>query len=727
MSRIVIILSVLIFLFSASVIAETETDVISQIKLLKMSKQQFLDMQRLGLDILSYDGEEVELLAKPRDITAIETLGIDYQIIYDNVKEYYVSHNKDNKSMGGFETFSEIEQHLDDLHLLYPDLTTEKYSAGTTLEGRNQWVMKISDNPDVDEDEPEVFYVAMIHSREPAAGASVLYFMEYLLSNYGTDPVVTDIVDNRELYFMPSQNPDGYVYNELTDPSGGGMWRKNRRDNGDGEFGIDLNRNYGEGWGYDDLGSSPYTYSELYRGTGPFSEPETENIKNFVASRNFTVIHNLHTYSNLEIWPICYDRFYSDREDFFVALGDSLTQYNGYDPGIGWTLYPTNGDADDWAWLDTVTKPRTISLTVEIGSAIDGFWPNPSRIPELVEENVFPNLFLAQIADNPYKLSPPVKPDNIISPDTVNDGTAYNVEWNLQDTINPPVSYRLIEYTGKQQVFDDAESFHGYWNDDRMQLTSARAHAGTYSWNSVNYDRSHHWLVSKTPYLVQENDSLRFWIWYAIEEGWDYFYAQVSTDGGLTYVNLPNNYTTNDDPNNQNLGNGITGFSNNWIQMKFDLTSYEGQQVYIRLAYYTDGYYLEEGVYLDDIGNIDVYTGANEITAVTDTFYTFSANPVGEYWYQVSGIDIDGQESQQSLFTKTVVNQSQTYLIGDLTGDQIIDISDLVFFVNYSFDGGPEPFPIEVADVDCSGSVDISDIVYMVNYMFNSGPPLGCD
>ena len=58
--------------------------------------------------------------------------------------------------------------------------------------------------------------------------------MRYLTDNYGTDPQVTYLVDNRELFFSPCLNPDGYYYNEQTYPGGGGMWRKNRRDNGDG-------------------------------------------------------------------------------------------------------------------------------------------------------------------------------------------------------------------------------------------------------------------------------------------------------------------------------------------------------------------------------------------------------------------------------------------------------------------------------------------------------------
>ncbi len=94
-----------------------------------------------------------------------------------------------------------------------------------------------------------MLYTALTHAREPASVQQLLYFMYYILENYGVDDEITDIVDNTELYFVPCVNPDGYVYNQMESPQGGGMWRKNRRNNGDGSFGVDLNRNFGYKWG----------------------------------------------------------------------------------------------------------------------------------------------------------------------------------------------------------------------------------------------------------------------------------------------------------------------------------------------------------------------------------------------------------------------------------------------------------------------------------------------
>ena len=143
------------------------------------------------------------------------------------------------------------------------------------------WAVKISDNPNVNEDEPEVLFNSAIHAREVITPEVLLHAMDHLTDNYGVLPEITDLVDNREMWFVVVVNPDGYFHNQVIEPNGGGMWRKNRRQIVASIYGVDLNRNYGYEWGYDDLGSSSSPTAETYRGNGPFSEPESQNMKQF--------------------------------------------------------------------------------------------------------------------------------------------------------------------------------------------------------------------------------------------------------------------------------------------------------------------------------------------------------------------------------------------------------------------------------------------------------------
>lgn len=305
-------------------------------------------------------------------------------------------------SMGGYYTYDEVVRKLDTMKLLFPNLITAKSEIGTSVEGRSVYSVKISDNPNVDEEEPEVLYTALIHAREPESMMQMLYFMFYLLENYGTDPEATYLVDNRELYFIPIINPDGYIYNQIINPKGGGMWRKNRKDNGNGSFGVDLNRNYGPPyyWNAPNGGSSLDPVDETYRGVSPFSEPETENIANFLISRKIKNALNYHTYSNLLIYP--YGALEKETPDslIFRELSTDMTKLNHYTTGTDQNTvgYSTRGNSDDYMYDgDTVEIGKIFAMTPEVGNSTDGFWPTEGRIFPLAEENLFPNLYFAWV------------------------------------------------------------------------------------------------------------------------------------------------------------------------------------------------------------------------------------------------------------------------------------------------------------------------------------------
>lgn len=302
-------------------------------------------------------------------------------------------------NFGPYYTYEEAVTELDSLHAHYPEIVSEKFSIGQSIEGRQLWVVRISDNPEVDEDEPAVFLNAAIHAREPGGVSTVFGFIHYLVRNYGIDPTVTWLIDNRELYIEPVVNPDGYVYNETSD----GYWRKNKRDNNnDGRFeesedGVDLNRNFGYMWGYDNYGSSPTPSSQTYRGTAPFSEPETDYMRVFADSIRPRIVINYHTYSNLVIYPWGYVNQPTPDQDVFVAMAQRMTRVNRYEYGRpAELLYPVNGEANDWFYGDTTQKPRALSFVVEVGEA---FWqPDTNIILQQIEENIPLNMFVLEAA-----------------------------------------------------------------------------------------------------------------------------------------------------------------------------------------------------------------------------------------------------------------------------------------------------------------------------------------
>ena len=288
-------------------------------------------------------------------------------------------------SMGGYYTWAEVTSVLDQIAAAYPAIVRGRQSIGSSLQGRGIWNVKVSDNPTVDENEPEVRFDAMHHCREPQGMQATLWTLLWLVENYGTDARATWIVDNREIWFLPVINPDGYVFNQSTNPGGGGLWRKNRRDNGDGTFGVDLNRNYDFQWGVDNLGSSPSTSSETYRGPAPASEPEVQALAAFMASRNFDTALSTHTFSNLWLAPWGYTDSLPANNATYDEIGAHATEINGYEFGPASTvLYFANGVTVDY----DQGVHGTLSWTPEIGSSSDGFWPPQSRIVPLAEENL---------------------------------------------------------------------------------------------------------------------------------------------------------------------------------------------------------------------------------------------------------------------------------------------------------------------------------------------------
>lgn len=307
--------------------------------------------------------------------------------------------------MAGFYTYEEMISILDSMRILFPNLITPRRIVSpniVTHEGRPIYWLRISDNPDTDEStEPEVLYTALHHAREPNSLTQMIYYMWYLLENYETDPEVKFIVDNTELYFMPCINPDGYIFNQTNEPEGGGLWRKNLRDNGDGTFGVDLNRNYGYEWAFDNIGSSPSPGSSTYRGTEAFSEPETQAVRAFCQEHEFVAALNYHTHGNLLIFPWGYSDSPTPDSETFNTLAKVMTQENNYVSGTGTETvgYTVNGDSDDWMYGETLEKPSIYSLTPEVGQsgAGGGFWPTQDQIIPNCQASLWMNLATAEV------------------------------------------------------------------------------------------------------------------------------------------------------------------------------------------------------------------------------------------------------------------------------------------------------------------------------------------
>jgi carboxypeptidase T len=360
------------------------------------------------VDVLIEDSQAHFLKRNKSNIAEIKNASCN-----DNTAFYEEPDNFNLGSMGGYLTYQEILDELDDMRAQYPNLISAPSNISTFLtEGQPdnsvipsiggnpiKWI-KITDNPDSEsaaENEPQILYNAIHHAREPVSVMQLIYYMWYLLENYDTDLEVQNIINNTELFFIPVVNPDGYLYNQVTNPNGGGFWRKNRK-NGSG---VDNNRNYNyyingnpnNGvWG--GPGSSSNPSSEIYRGLTPFSEIENQAVKWLIDTNNFKIALNNHTFGEILYFPHAYADVPTPDEDLFIALTSELVAQNGY---TNFRDHPFSGDSDDYMYGTVGTHDKILALTPEIGPE---FWPPSNQVVGLCQDMMYLNLTAAHMVNN---------------------------------------------------------------------------------------------------------------------------------------------------------------------------------------------------------------------------------------------------------------------------------------------------------------------------------------
>ena len=189
--------------------------------------------------------------------------------------------------------YMSYQESLDFLHAMekqYPDLI-EIIKIGTTYEGRDIVLATLSQNVETADQKPALLYTGSIHAREWIGHELALKFIRHVVENRSVDPVLENALHESTLYIVPCLNPDGYEYSRKHFS----FWRKNRRKNHDGTYGVDLNRNFSIGFV-----KQRDTNSNVYGGEEPFSEAETRAIKAFVDTHdNITIALDYHSQGNV--------------------------------------------------------------------------------------------------------------------------------------------------------------------------------------------------------------------------------------------------------------------------------------------------------------------------------------------------------------------------------------------------------------------------------------------
>ncbi len=626
------------------------------------------------------------------EIATMQNHGFNIEILIDDVVNYYVQQNLlgtepaekntacsgtagsggfspatptnfNQGSMGGYLTYQQMLDELDAMVAQYPTLITARAPISTflTFENRPLYYVKMSDNPSIDEaTEKKVLYTANHHAREPMAMMETIFYMWYLLENYNTNDEAKYIVDNMQLYFVPCVNPDGYIYNQTTNPGGGGMWRKNRRLNSGGSYGVDLNRNYSYQFGT--TGTTTTQSNETYCGTGAFSEPETQAMRWLVQNNHFISAFNAHTYAKDILFPIgTTSAEFAPHHDYFQDESNHQVQYNGYTAMKSSSLYPASGDSDDYMYkvdIGVGLKDTMFVHTPEVGTS---FWQPASEIDATCKEMVFPNLVLAHIARK-YLVVKDIDPASIatlignfnhsanrlgledgsitvsivplLNIVSVGSPVVYNVPVRtltagaISYSLNPAIQFgdqikyilqtdngmwvhkdTIIKTYGALtvQILEDGSNVNwtGNWS-----TTTATFYSATQSYTDspgANYTSNSNKTYTYTPTIDLTNittATVSYYAKWALETDYDFTQFQVSVDGGTTWIGQCTNYTV---PGNSANGsvqpNNLPvyeGTQSTWVLDEVNLSDYLGQIIKVRFQLRTDNGGNLDGFYFDD-------------------------------------------------------------------------------------------------------------------------------
>jgi len=320
---------------------------------------QLQELNKLDLDVWSHDSllsvGTVDMRVNASDIEVMRSLGVDLEVFIGDLEALLSQEREDlinrTNELGAswydaYHTYAEIVQHLQDIANSFPQLARYVATIGKSVQGMDipALIVTATTSPS-----RRVFFGGGQHAREWIGPATAMYVTEQLIVKYSTDADVKRILDNFLFVLVPVINTDGYSYTWTTNR----LWRKNRRANAGGSFGVDLNRNWDDHWC--EIGGSTTPSSDTYCGTGPFSEPETRSASSFVLQYvPFNGAIDYHSYSQLILRPYGWTQTPPPNDAIPKAAGDgyaaAVRAVEGkiYTSQYAWQLYYTSGTSRDW-------------------------------------------------------------------------------------------------------------------------------------------------------------------------------------------------------------------------------------------------------------------------------------------------------------------------------------------------------------------------------------------
>ncbi len=410
----------ILFLVVAATLSATPRSLVRLTGLDQVEMKAFLEGD---FDVTRTEPGMIEVVVSENEIMMIKKSGMKIKTLIPDLDVYVSQRLAEQTATASYYTYDTMARQLQDWAAQYPEIT-QLSSIGKSIEGREIWALKVSDNAAVDEAEPACLLLGGTHAREWIGVELTMASLRAYLEGYSKkDERLTRLIKEREVWFVPMLNPDGIHFSQNSQR----YWRKNRRPVGS-SFGIDLNRNFGYQWGL--TGASDKPYSDTYHGAEPFSEPETQAVKALAERECFQTSLAFHSYSELILYPFAY-AYNAPNPDVAVYkdIGGQMAKFNKYRVQNCTELYPAMGISDDWLYGDQ----KTIAFTFELARE---FIPPPQQIAAINAVNVPAVLLMiektAAIAVN----TPTGSPERSFTLDTVDGLEALAMGQRLMPSVS---------------------------------------------------------------------------------------------------------------------------------------------------------------------------------------------------------------------------------------------------------------------------------------------------
>ncbi|MAV65195.1 MAG: hypothetical protein CBD97_03770 [Pelagibacteraceae bacterium TMED237] len=650
-----------IILFSF-VYTHTEYDTYS-IKIKDRSELSYLIELGVIIDH-HHDDTQINILAKKEHINILKRNNYDVAKIPNKAKQYYLElYNQTRNSsnpLRGYHNYEELTDFLTQINSTYPSITKLE-SIGRSVQGRELWVLKISDNVDIDELEPEFKYVANMHGDETVGRELSIYLIDWLCLNYQIDQRATNLINNTEIYIMPSMNPDGFELGQ----------RNNAND-------VDLNRNF------PDQFSDPVNVVDN-------REPETRAVMDWSKNRNFVLSANMHTGALVVNYPFDgpnsgqYSACPDDELFVDLALTYSENHSNMYydspfSEGItnGAEWYALYGGMQDWNYV----WEKNMEITLE---QCEIKWPPENQLDQLWEENkesmikyierIHGSSLKGVITDN---MGEPIKAQiNIESINYSIDSSNQGDYYRLLSPGSYSVVFSSIGYESQQYYVDiiDDEPFiinvelQSYSNLSDSNIENFES--GGFDQNLWQFEGDNGWQIStfsaegeysaKSGDIVDNQTSVMTINIYANESEEISFYKKISCE---------------------NIGQSS---GNYYDYLAFYIDEIEQDKWAGDLDWSFSSYFIEEGPHTLKW----VYNKDQDISSGYDSVW----------------IDF--------IVMPGINNNNEAC---DINQDGSINVADIIILVNYILEiNNPDSNQFDCSDINQDGSLNIQDIILLVN------------